>query len=168
MDLLFHILIPYLVLRLFGINHKFLLPLAFVAVLPDFGRFIGYYKESHSLVLVAAVTIVFYIITRRETWGKQLAAICAFYLLSHLLLDLGSTMGLFWPIDPTFYTPMIALKLVEGLPVLEIGLTTAAAVVRPSIEYVLTPAAFGFFAAIAILFVVVKVRKRLSRIKIIM
>lgn len=157
MDAIFHIVVPFLLLRLFGFRHKFLLPMSLLGIVPDLGRLVGYYKETHSLVFIFVVWAIFAAFVWKMPEKKFLLGAAAFFLISHLFLDLGTPMGLFWPLSSIFYTIKIALQVHNSMLVPLIEFSTALPPGRPGIEYVITSAATGL-TLLGILLFFVKAR----------
>lgn len=122
MDLLFHLLLPIMLLLLFGIKlqkWQFAI-LAFFSVLPDFDRTLLLSKQGfHSLVSISILLIVLFLISRKKefkTIGNIVFLLATFGLFSHFLLDLGGPMSLFYPIDSNFYQIHLNLKSVSFFP----------------------------------------------------
>jgi len=127
MDIAFHIAVPLLLLMAAGAKKKHALALLPLAILPDIGRFFYMAKGLHSVIFILAAVGLLYAVNyvaRAGKDGKTLAAIGAFYLFSHLLLDLGAHMALFYPFSHTTYALQARIILVNLMPTIVIGLET--------------------------------------------
>ena len=119
MDVIFHLTIPLIIVSLAGANKKQAVALLPLAILPDIGRFFYLTRALHSFIFILAVLAVVFLLNyfvRKDKNRKSLMAISAFYLFSHLLLDLGSPMALFFPLSDITYTLKIGLILVNLVP----------------------------------------------------
>ncbi len=160
MDLLFHLLIPYALLRLAGYSDKYLVPLSFFAVLPDLDRFAwARHSAGHSLFVGAALLAVVWLLTRKRPDGRRVTFITGFYFFSHLALDLGEEMAWFWPFDKTYYVVEPYVRLVNLWPTLGIDFTTLQTV-QQGIGGVLGGPGFGVLALLAVLVAVKGIRKK--------
>jgi len=152
MDLLMHILLPYTVLKsLFRLENRYLLPLLFFSVFQDFDRFLLMRKASESPAFVLLATAAIYMATRQRADGKKISFIAGFYMLSHLVMDLGSPMPLLWPLDNTFYTVNIYFQLQNLFPVLWWEVTTTLAV-KQGVGTILWTSSFGLLALLAMVY----------------
>lgn len=104
--LLAHIAIAGLVCLAIAKNPKWVLLLAWTAILPDFDIFLGLHRIAfHTLFLLIPVSVAIIIIAYRwfPTY-KEPAFIIAFCLLSHTILDwLQYWNALLWPIPLVFW-----------------------------------------------------------------
>ncbi len=90
MDFLFHLLIPYALLRLAGFDRRHLLALLPIAVLPDLDRFAwARHGPGHSILVGLALVLAIWLLTRKRPDSRRITFISAFYFFSHLALDLG-------------------------------------------------------------------------------
>ena len=120
MDLLFHLLLPILLLLLFEIklSKRHYIILAFFSVLPDFDRLILKSKQGfHSLFFIALVLLFLYLLARKNKERNLLLALAAFGMFSHVLFDLGSSFSPLYPLDQTFYKIGLNIKIIGFLPV---------------------------------------------------
>ncbi len=127
MDAIFHVMVPLLFLLLVGTNKKRVLALLPLGILPDLGRFFYIRKGLHSFFFVFLVLMVIYLLnhaTRKGREMKSVIAIAAFYLFSHLLLDLGAYMALFYPFSDTTYALQARIVLVDLFPRLVLGVSS--------------------------------------------
>jgi len=127
MDIAFHIVLPLLVLKLFKVESKWIYLLLPLTILMDLGRFVGLRKELNSIFFVLVALFLIYIFVRRLQNRNLILGISAFYLFSHLLLDLGYYNPLFWPFIKTFYWIKAEIVLYGLLPVLNFSIETANA-----------------------------------------
>ena len=159
MDFLFHLVVPYSLLRVQGFSNRYLLPLLPLAILPDLDRFAWARRSGHSLLVGLALVLAIWLLTRHRPDGRRIAFISGFYFFSHLALDLGGEMAWLWPLDPTYYIVIPYLKLVNLWPVFGIEFHTMAAV-QQGIGTVLSAAGFGTLALLLVLWAVKQLRKR--------
>jgi hypothetical protein len=104
--LLAHIAIAGLVLLVLVKEPKWVLLLAWVAILPDFDIFLGLHRIAfHTFFLLIPVSVVIIgIAYAKYPQYKEPAFIIAFCLLSHTILDvLQYWNAIFWPIPLAFW-----------------------------------------------------------------
>lgn len=109
MDLLFHLLLPVLVLLALRVRVRYALGLAPLALLPDLDGMstMGHRIYLHNVFVLALVALVAYLVARRIEGGKDarlVGLVAAFFLGSHLVLDLADPTGWLFPLtDRGFY-----------------------------------------------------------------
>jgi len=100
MDPLIHILVPSIILLALGIERKKVLIYSPMALLPDLMYFTQFHRNlSNSFVFFALVSAVLYLVLKK----KGAAKICAFFLLSHVILDINGYSAIFYPILPHYF-----------------------------------------------------------------
>lgn len=124
MDLFFHIFIPLSLLLLFGIRNKLVFYLLPFAIVLDFAKPF-YPRETHSFIVIAAILLSLLLLMKIFKFHnmKIVFGISAFYLLSHILLDFGWYMPLFWPIIRDYYLVTFNVSLHGILPALNFGIS---------------------------------------------
>lgn len=125
MDLFFHIFIPLSLLLLLGIRNKVVFYLLPFAIVLDFAKPF-YPRETHSFIIIAAILLFLFLLMKffKFQHKKLVLGISAFYLLSHILLDFGWHMPLFWPIIRDYYLVTFNVSLHGLLPQLNFGIST--------------------------------------------
>ncbi|HEX9909180.1 MAG TPA: hypothetical protein VGB78_12080 [Thermoplasmata archaeon] len=104
MDPVMHLLLPLLLLLAIGVDMKMAILLAPLAIFPDFDALVGLHRAAfHSFVpmLVIPIMVIVYAKLSKPAWLLP-ALIAEFYLLSHLLMDLGGVAFL-WPLTDDMY-----------------------------------------------------------------
>jgi hypothetical protein len=104
--LLAHIAIAGLVLLVVVKEPKWVLLLAWVAILPDFDIFLGLHRIAfHTFFLLIPVSVVIVVIAYvKYPQYKEPAFVIAFCLLSHTILDvLQYWNAIFWPVPLAFW-----------------------------------------------------------------
>jgi len=118
MDPVLHILLPLLLLLAVKIDPKKALLLAPLAVLPDFDALFGLHRALfHSFIPLVVLPLGFVLYSKwyRPEWmlGSMIAL---FYLLSHLVLDLGGVAFLYpFTTDQLYFDPEIEFNLQGGI-----------------------------------------------------
>jgi len=155
LDLLFHLLLPFLLLLLFGIRleKKQYLILAFFSILPDFDRFgFGTRRGFHSFFFIAIVLLALFLLSQKKSHGKILLGLAAFGMLSHILLDFGGPIALFFPFDSTLYQTTLKLMIVNFFPVLSFY-TEAVASIPQGYGIVVSEQGFAILLLLAVLWI---------------
>ena len=117
MDPFMHLLLPMLLLLALRIDPKKVVLLAPLAVLPDFDALFGLHRAlGHSFIpiLVLPLALLAYSKYRRPEWMLG-ATIVLFYLVSHVVLDLGGVAFL-WPVvqEQFYFEPSITFAASDG------------------------------------------------------
>lgn len=127
MDIVFHLTVPFLLLLALGANKRHAIALLPLTVLPDLGRFVLLRKGLHSiffvLLIIGILTALTYAL-KKQSHVKSVAMISSFYLLSHLLLDLGGFMALLYPLSTETFALHVKVVLVNLLPVFLLSIET--------------------------------------------
>lgn len=118
MDPFMHLLLPLLVLLALRVDPKRAFLLAPLAVLPDFDSLFGLHRAlGHSFIpiLVVPLAVVAYAHFRKNEWYAA-SVVALFYLISHVVLDLGGVAFL-WPIVPDqfYFEPSITFSASDGV-----------------------------------------------------
>lgn len=118
MDPFIHLLLPLLFLLAVRVDAKKALLLAPLAILPDFDALFGLHRAlGHSFVpiLVLPLALVAYSRLRRPEW-MLCSMIALFYLVSHVVLDLGG-VAFFWPVaqEQFYFDPQVQFDLQGGV-----------------------------------------------------
>ena len=108
MEPLVHILLPALILLAFLPKYKKeVLLFSLFAILPDFDTYIPFYHRTifHNIFFILASVIIVYILL-----NKFKAILAGYYLLSHLILDIGYPGAAFlYPLYKKFIAFSIAI-----------------------------------------------------------
>jgi membrane-bound metal-dependent hydrolase YbcI (DUF457 family) len=120
MDLLMHLLLPLLFLLALRVDARRAVLLAPLAVLPDLDALFGLHRAlGHSFmpILVVPMAVLAYSKLRRPEWMPA-ALMALFYLVSHVVLDLGGVAFL-WPlVQEQFYLELgVTLTASDGLDI---------------------------------------------------
>jgi hypothetical protein len=118
MDPIMHILLPLLVLLALRIETRKVILFAPLAVFPDFDAFFGLHRAVfHSFipVVVIPVALILYSKYKRPEWMLS-ALLVQFYLVSHVVLDLGG-VAFMWPLttDMFYMDPELRFNMQGGL-----------------------------------------------------
>lgn len=126
MELVFHLVVPLALLALAGVKiHSRHVPFfLFLAILPDLDRFFGMRREAFTNVffpfVVAALVYGIFLVKRHPK--AQLYSLLALYFVgSHILLDLGGPVALFYPFSTKLYELEFLLQLRNYLPALTLN-----------------------------------------------
>lgn len=110
MDPTLHVLIPMLLLMALGYEHKRVLALVPLAVLPDLDVAFGLWAHRivfHNFIFIIIIPLLAFLYIRKRYPDKLYNVIIGwFYLGSHLILDLEEGFAFFWPFSfkaPYFY-----------------------------------------------------------------
>lgn len=118
MDPVLHLLLPLLFLLALKVDSRKAILLAPLAILPDFDALFGLHRALfHSFIplLVAPLGLVWYSKKYRPEWALA-SMIALFYLLSHLVLDLGGVAFLYpFTTDQFYFDPQIEFNLQGGI-----------------------------------------------------
>ncbi len=115
MDVLFHLLIPFLLLAFFKVKHRFLPALLILAVVPDMEKFLGGDRFLfHNFLFFALVVSLVFVFFFRSPERNKLTGLSAFLLGSHFVLDLGGPMAFLYPFDSAYYWLKASLTLQTG------------------------------------------------------
>lgn len=160
MDIVFHYLVPFLLLKIFEVKHRFLPFLALIALLPDLDKLIGIGRMTfHNIFFVLLVIFLIYIFFRKKKEGVKVTAITAFFLFSHLLLDLGAPIAIFFPLTTNYYLIEFAIKFFNFIPFLYLNFSVVA--LDPEMpHYIISTASMGIILLMLVLFLV---RKRIKK-----
>ena len=127
MDILFHWLIPVVILLAFSsINKKTILLLGVFALLPDVDALFGMHRMVFHSIFIVIIPLALYVTSKKH---KLIFILIAYFLLSHVLLDLASPgVSLLYPVtDERFYFPAnFMFKDREITPVIEYGIAEHA------------------------------------------
>jgi len=101
MEPLIHFLIPvaFLMVLCPKLPRRQVLSLSFLAVFPDLDFYIGH-AVFHNIFFVGMITYLIYVASKKN---KQLTYISAYYLISHLILDL-QYVALLYPLSDKIYS----------------------------------------------------------------
>lgn len=151
-------------MAIFGIRNKWAFLLLPLAVILDFGTVFGMRRGLHSIFIVFGILAIIYALCRikkiKET--RMIIGISAFYLISHLFLDIGGPMSLFWPFITDAYKLTIQIVMQGIIPSLVITTETIAIEsLEQSHGYLVSEAGFGLLFAFVIMFAA----KKLGMIK---
>ncbi|MDO8537532.1 MAG: hypothetical protein Q7S21_01475 [archaeon] len=117
MDLVFHYLIPLLVIYFVGIRHKHLHLLAFLAWVPDLEKLIPGMGRTifHNIffVLIATILIYVFLSVRKVSDKVKVTLLSFFFIFSHLILDLGGPVKLFYPLIDKYFQLEFVIQLVN-------------------------------------------------------
>lgn len=120
MEGLFHLIVPTLIALAVGFDRKKVLTLALLSILPDIDHALVYRALFHNVFFLVLVAAAVYAIKR----DRELAVLAAFFIGSHLLLDLGGGIAMFYPVDDHYYSLKAAVVGKAGVvPKLELALT---------------------------------------------
>lgn len=156
MEPLFHLIIPVLMLLAIypRLNKKYILYLAPLTFIMDFDYIIHSVHRliSHSLLFVLVISLLVYIL-----WDKKAFFISLFYLLSHLIFDMGYPgAALFYPfVQKTLYVRAVILLRPEFNIIFKIGsisLNEFKEIVSGAQSSILTMTGFMLIISIFILF----------------
>ena len=103
MDVLFHWIIPLLIMLAFsGIDKKTIILLSPFALFPEIDAFFGMHRVIFHNVFIVLIPLLFYFVSRKK---KLIFILIAYFLLSHVMLDLAYPgVALLYPItDERFY-----------------------------------------------------------------
>jgi len=112
MDLLFHVLLPALVLLALRVRARYAIGLAPLAVLPDLDGLseAGHRIYGHNVFIVLFVVLAAYFLARLWVDGKEarhVGLVAGFFVVSHLVLDLADPSGWLYPLtDRGFHVTM--------------------------------------------------------------
>jgi membrane-bound metal-dependent hydrolase YbcI (DUF457 family) len=132
MDLIFHLLLPFFLLLLFGIRLKKTeyLILAFFSILPDIDRFILKSRQGfHSIILIVLILLLLFLFLRKYPATRKTTMLLAtFGMTSHILFDLGGPVSFLYPLSKNFYTINFHLILTDFIPKLVFFTTKSTAI----------------------------------------
>lgn len=106
MDFITHLVIPFLVLLALRVDAKKAVLMLPFAVIMDIDIFIpgAHRMLLHNLFVVVVIPLIVLLYLDRYKPGyREYGLIVFFYLGSHLILDLGEGMALFYPLSTDFY-----------------------------------------------------------------
>lgn len=153
MDPVMHLLLPLMLLLVIGVDMRLAFLLAPLAILPDFDAFFGLHRALfHSFIPILVIPIAVILYAKLSKPALLLPAlVAAFYLGSHMILDL-SGIAFLWPItdDMYFFEPTLTFTLQGGAEfdfLLDYG-------VRPyepmGVTSFIAPVAFGLMTLIVL------------------
>jgi len=110
--------VPLGLLALFGIRNKWVFWLLPLTVILDIGTPFNFRRGLHSIFVILAILAAIYAICRLKKIPetKTILGISAFYLASHMFLDIGGPMALFWPFSPEAFTLTIQIAMKNLVP----------------------------------------------------
>lgn len=163
MDLVFHILVPLGLLALLGIRNKWIFLLLPLTIILDLGTFFDFRRGLHSIFALLLILAIIFLICKlknsKET--KMVVGISAFYLVSHMFLDIGGPMALFWPFSLDAYILTIKIVIENLFPsfifkieVMPIGILEQRA------GAIVTEAGFGLIFSLLALLIAKKILKK--------
>ncbi len=135
MDTITHLIIPFLVLLALRVDAKKAVLMLPFAVIIDIDIFIpGVHRMLlHNIFVVIVIpAIILLYLDRYHPEYKEYGLIAFFYLGSHLLLDLGEGMALFYPLSTDFFhiEAMLTSQYWNSIPLpsiyLDYGITSAS------------------------------------------
>ncbi|MBU1121034.1 MAG: metal-dependent hydrolase [archaeon] len=156
MDIVIHYIVPFLLLKLFDVKHRFLPFLALIALLPDLDKLIGVGRMTfHNVFFVLIIIFLVYVFFRKNKEGIKVTALTTFFLFSHLLLDLGGPIAMFFPLSPDYYLIEFAVKFFNFIPFLYLNFSVVT--LGPEMpHYIISTASMGIILLLLILFLVKK------------
>ncbi len=162
MDLLFHLIVPLAILYFLGIKNKIVFLLLPLAVVFDFTKPF-YPRESHSIIILAiilaAIAVVLAVFKIRNK--KFILKISAFYMISHLILDLGWYLPLFWPLIKDFYLLAFNVSLNGLIPVINFSISVLhAAPAVPGYPNIFGTESMGLLALMAAAYFYTKISRK--------
>lgn len=86
-------------------DHRLIIPLSIFAILPDLDALIGIHRATfHNIFVLVLIPLIFILIVRMKRPNLVLPGlIVLFYLVSHLVLDMGGVALLYPFYDQAFY-----------------------------------------------------------------
>lgn len=100
MEPLVHYVLPFIALLLFGEKPLNAFILAFLGLVPDVDALFNIHRSiSHSVFVIGLIFVPLLIYHRLHDPGKMVYILEAFYaVITHLVLDLGGSTPLLWPL----------------------------------------------------------------------
>lgn len=164
MDLVFHYLIPLLVLFFVGVRHKHLNFLALLALFPDAEKLFGYGRVIfHNIFFVALAGILIYVFlsAKKASDKVKVTLLSVFFLLSHLILDLGGPIKILYPLSNKFFQLELAVQLVNRkIPMLFFHIYSYDYQPLSQSPYIITTEGMLIGIAFAALFLIYKMRNK--------
>ncbi len=116
MDILTHIFMPLTIVYVLKrelFNRYYTYTLAFFALLPDFDKFIGFPGVLHSFITPMIFIFFIFIIEKSSRGSWIYTSILAFFIFSHLILDIldASPIFPFYPLSSTGLIVEFPLKV---------------------------------------------------------
>lgn len=113
-----HLLLPLLFLFAIRVEPKTVVMFSPLAVLPDFDAAFNLHRAAfHSFipVLVVPIALIIYAKLRKPEWMLS-ALLVQFYMVSHVILDLGGVAFL-WPLtkDMFYFDPEVTFNMQGGI-----------------------------------------------------
>ena len=165
MDLVFHYLIPLLILYFVGVRHKYLHLLAFLAWVPDLEKFIPGMGRAifHNVFFVSIAVILIYVfLSLKKVSDKvKITLLSAFFLLSHLVLDLGGPIKLFYPFIDKYFQLELVIELVgRKIPTIFFNIKTYDYLAPSMSPYIVTTEGMLIGIAFIALFLVYRISNK--------
>ena len=164
MDLLFHLIVPLSILYFLGIKNKIIFLLLPLAVVFDFTKPF-YPRESHSMIILAIIlaAIAAVLISFKVRNKKFILKISAFYMISHLILDLGWYLPLFWPLIKDFYQINLNVSLNGFIPAINFSINALQIPpLQPGVPKIFSTESIGLLALMAAAYFYTKISKKKS------
>lgn len=175
MDLLFHMLIPLMLLLVAGVDRKKALMLAPIAIIPDLDvLFSAHRVYLHTIFIPIAILLIpfLYNLTQKKhpsisiSRGKPFLA--TLYYSSHLILDFfGGPVALFWPLTNLGYGLNIGVTVNQQsvIPTIQLHMSLVIEqIVVPNVVTNAAAATTGSIAVAALFFAVILLTKRIRRL----
>lgn len=162
MDLVFHLLLPIMLLLLAGIrlSRKEYFALAFFSILPDFDRLVFLSRQGfHSLFFIAIVLLALFLLSRKKRFGNKLFFLAAFGIFSHLLFDFSGPISYLYPFDTSFYQITLNIKIIHFLPAIFFSIGKVLPV-EQGLGILVSEPGFGILVLFAILLACKKIAER--------
>lgn len=123
MDLLFHMLIPFMLAIIAGVDQRKALMLAPIAIIPDLDLLLtGHRVYLHSIFIPLTIILISLLLRlKQKNPHHTLVVLAALYYLSHLLLDISGPVAILWPLTTVGYG-------------IDIGITVSQTSVFPTIR----------------------------------
>ncbi len=161
MDLLFHLIVPLAILYFLGIKNRAIFLLLPLAAIFDFTKPF-YPRESHSIIILAIILAVIaaFLFFFKIDNKKFILKISAFYMISHLILDLGWYEPFFWPVLKDFYLVNFNVLLKGFIPVINFSISAVqSAPPVPGYPNIFGTESVGLIALMAAIYFYKKIRK---------
>ncbi|NHW23944.1 MAG: hypothetical protein HA489_06830 [Archaeoglobales archaeon] len=161
MDLLSHIFLPLILLVAIGRLRANYIPLAFLAILPDFDK-LFLVGILHSVIVTVPIFAAFFYLEKRIKHGYEISLVSSYFFFSHLFLDfLDGFVPLFYPVSKIGVGIVFPAKLLIGkssVTVEDISPQLVFSELKPSNCYDLF-SGFGF-ASMILFFLIIAFRRR--------
>jgi len=113
MDLLFHMLIPFMLAIIAGVDPKKALLLTPIAIIPDLDLLLtGHRVYLHSIFIPLTIILISLLLKlKQKNPHHNLLVLASLYYLSHLLLDLSGPVAILWPLTTVGYGIAIGITV---------------------------------------------------------